>query len=81
MLRRLANPPAEACDTASPRAPTWRTWRSPREPYRRYQEKLEPYNCSFAASVPQQHHAGAAQAAAAKFAAGKSTCARFAAAE
>ena len=42
-------------------------WRSPREPYRRYQEKLESYNCSFAARVHNSTTPAQRQAAAAKF--------------
>lgn len=68
LLRRLANPPAER-DTAlaALRAYMAHLWRSPREPYRRYQEKLEAYNCSFAASVHNSTTPAQRQAAAAKF--------------
>lgn len=68
LLRRLANPPAER-DTAlaALRAYMAHLWRSPREPYRRYQEKLEAYNCSFAASVHNSTTPSQRQAAAAKF--------------
>ncbi len=68
LLRRLANPPADR-DTAlaALRAYVAHVWRSPREPYRRYQEKLETYNCAFAASLHNSTTPAQRQAAAAKF--------------
>ncbi len=65
LLRRLAGTGVDR-DTAvsALRAYADRAARSPREAYRRYQEKLESYNCAFAAAVhnattPAQRQAAA----------------------
>jgi len=67
MLRRLNTEPVNR-DTAlaTLRAHVLRLTRSPREPYRQYQQKLETYNCAFAASLhnattPAQRQAAAAR--------------------
>lgn len=67
MLRRLSGEPASR-DTAlaALRAHAQRLTRSPREPYRHYQQKLETYNCAFAASLhntttPAQRQAAVAR--------------------
>jgi len=67
LLRRLSGEPAQRdAALAALRVQIERTVRSPRENYRRYQEKLEIYNCSFAASVhnattPAQRQAAVAR--------------------
>lgn len=68
MMRRLAVPGADR-DTAlaTLRAYGERMSRSPREGYRRYQEKLEAYNCSFAAALHNATTPAQRQAAAARF--------------
>ncbi len=68
MLRRLGQPPVDR-DTAlaALRAYAERATRSPREGYRRYQEKLETYNCSFAATLHNATTPAQRQAAAARF--------------
>lgn len=68
MLRRLSSPPADR-DTAlaALRAHAERVTRSPREGHRRYQEKLESYNCMFAATLHNATTPAQRQAAAAKF--------------
>jgi len=68
LLRRLSNPPEDR-DTAlaALRAYVERTLRSPREDYRRYQQKLEVYNCSFAAMLHNATTPAQRQAAAARF--------------
>ena len=67
MLRRLSGEPASR-DTAlaTLRAHAQRLTRSPRESYRLYQQKLETYNCAFAASLhnattPAQRQAAVAR--------------------
>lgn len=67
MLRRLSSEnPSRDSALATLRAYGERMARSPREPYRRYQERLEAYNCSFAASLhntttPAQRQAAVAR--------------------
>jgi Family of unknown function (DUF6279) len=67
MLRRLSteNAPRDTA-LATLRAYGERMARSPREPYRRYQEKLETYNCAFAASLHNATTPAQRQAAVAK---------------
>jgi len=67
VMRRLTSEPAPR-DTAlaALRAHVERTSRSPREHYRRYQERLESFNCGFAAGLhnattPAQRQAAAAR--------------------
>lgn len=64
LMRRLSGEAASR-DTAlaTLRAYGERMSRSPREPYRRYQEKLETYNCGFAASLHNATTAAQRQAA------------------
>ena len=68
MMRRLSNPPADR-DTAVATLRVYgeRMARSPREAYRRYQEKLENYNCAFAATLHNTTTPAQRQAAAEKF--------------
>ncbi len=68
MIRRLSNPPADR-DTAVATLRVYgeRMARSVREPYRRYQEKLENYNCAFAAALHNATTPAQRQVAAAKF--------------
>ncbi len=68
MLRKLSTEPADR-DTAlaTLRAHVLRLTRSPREPYRLYQQKLETYNCAFAASLHNATTPAQRQTAAAKF--------------
>jgi hypothetical protein len=67
LLRRLTGEPVpHDAALAALRVHIERMARSPRENYRRYQEKLELYNCSFAASVhnattPAQRQGAAAR--------------------
>lgn len=67
LLRRLSSENASRDSAlATLRAYGERMSRSPREPYRRYQEKLETYNCAFAASLhnattPAQRQAAVAR--------------------
>lgn len=67
LMRRLGSENASR-DTAlaTLRAYGERMARSPREPYRRYQEKLETYNCGFAASLHNATTPAQRQAAVAK---------------
>lgn len=67
MLRKLSTEPASR-DTAlaTLRAHVLRLSRSPREPYRQYQQKLETYNCAFAASLHNATKPAQRQTAAAK---------------
>lgn len=67
MMRRLSSENASR-DTAlaTLRAYAERMARSPREPYRRYQEKLETYNCGFVASLHNATTAAQRQAAVAR---------------
>jgi hypothetical protein len=67
LMRRLGSENATR-DTAlaTLRAYGERMARSPREPYRRYQEKLETYNCGFAASLHNATTPAQRQAAVAK---------------
>jgi Family of unknown function (DUF6279) len=67
MLRRLSteNAPRDTA-LATLRAYGERMARSPREPYRRYQERLETYNCAFAASLHNATTPAQRQAAVAK---------------
>lgn len=68
LLRRLSEVPADRdAPLAALRAQVERLTRSPREPYRRYQEKLETYNCAFAATLHNATTPAQRQAAAAKF--------------
>lgn len=67
LMRRLSGEAASR-DTAlaTLRAYGERMSRSPREPYRRYQEKLETYNCAFVASLHNATTAAQRQAAVAR---------------
>jgi Family of unknown function (DUF6279) len=68
LLRRLSSENAASRDSAlaTLRAYGERMARSPRESYRRYQERLETYNCSFAASLHNATTSAQRQAAVAK---------------
>jgi hypothetical protein len=68
MIRRLAGTGVDR-DTAvaTMRAYGERMTRSPREGYRRYQEKLEAYNCAFAATLHNATTPAQRQAAASRF--------------
>ena len=67
LLRKLSTEPANRDSAlAALRAHVQRQTRSPREAYRQYQQKLETYNCAFAASLhnattPTQRQAAAAR--------------------
>ncbi len=67
MLRRLSGESASRdAALAALRAQVERVSRSPREGYRRYQERLQTYNCSFVASLHNSTTLAQRQAAAAK---------------
>jgi len=68
MIRRLAgNGVDRDSAVATMRAYGERVARSPRETYRRYQEKLESYNCAFAATLHNATTPAQRQAAANRF--------------
>ncbi|MFT3666821.1 DUF6279 family lipoprotein [Piscinibacter sp.] len=68
VLRRLASAPADRdAALAALRAQAERVARSPREAYRRYQDRLENFNCGFAAQLHNATTPAQRQAAAARF--------------
>ncbi len=67
MLRKLSAEPANRdAALATLRAHVLRLSRSPREAYRQYQQKLETYNCAFAANLHNASTPAQRQAAVAK---------------